>query len=129
MKVYEYLLNAAREEPDKACLEFMGKAIPYAYLADQARCVAAGIRGLGIEPGDSVGLMLPNLPQFVSALYGALMNGNVVVPLNVLLKPPEIRYQVEDSNMRLIFVFGMFLPQVEEAMAEMADPPKVIVIG
>lgn len=129
MRVYECLLNAAEEAPEKTAIEFMGNPISYGALAEQSRRIASGLRQLGIGPGDSVGLMLPNLPQFVSSLYGAFLTGSVVVPLNVLLTPPEIKYLVEDSDIRLIFVYEMFVPQMVKAIADVADPPKLVIIG
>ena len=48
------------------------------------------LRSLGVQPGDRVGLMLPNVPQFAVAYYGILRAGAVVVPMNVLLKEREV---------------------------------------
>lgn len=129
MNVYDYLLNAAEQSPEKVGIEFQGNGFTYAQLADEAHRVAASMQRHGIEPGDSVGIMFPNLPQFIAALYGTLMNGSVVVPMNVLLKAPEVRYLIEDSDIRMIFVFGFFLPAVQEAIADMTNPPKLVVLG
>src|SRR5262245_36797907 len=127
--VFENLLRAAAEKPEHPALEFRGETISFAALALGARKLASGLAALELGPGRSVGLMLPNLPQFPEALYGAWLNGNVVVPMNVLLTAPEVRYLVEDSQMRALFVFEMFLPQVEAAIAELPNPPIVVVIG
>jgi long-chain acyl-CoA synthetase len=129
MNVYDYLLSAAQEVPDRVGVEFKGASRTYAELADEARRIAAALRLNGARPGDSIAFMLPNLPQYVTALYGAYMVGANTVPMNVLLTPPEIRYLVDDSNIRLIFVFGMFLPAVEKAIEGMPSPPNIVVLG
>jgi long-chain acyl-CoA synthetase len=129
MQVYDYLLKAAAEVPDAAALEFTGKPVSYARLAENARKLANGLEAQGIERGASIGLLLPNIPQFVEALYGSWFHGNVVVPMSVLYTAPEIRYLVEDSSIRALFVYELFLPQVEAAIATLATPPKVFVIG
>lgn len=129
MNIYEYLLNAAEEAPDKVGVEFQGKGLTYGQLADEARRIAAALRREGIKPGDSVGFILPNLPQYVTTLYGSYMAGANTVPMNVLLTPPEIRYLVDDSNIQLLFVFGMFLPNVQKAIEDMEKPPKIVVLG
>ncbi len=129
MNVYDYLLSAAEEVPDKIGVEFQGKPITYGQLADEARRITAGMRNEGIKPGDSVGFVLPNLPQYVTSLYGSYMAGVNTVPMNVLLTPPEIRYLVEDSNLKMLFVFGMFLPNVLKAVEDMENPPKIVVLG
>lgn len=126
---FQNLLSAAAQTPEATALEFMGQQIPYAALANNARKLAAGLAAQGIAEGASVGLMLPNIPHFVEALYGTWLHGNVVVPMNVLLTGPEVRYLIEDSKIRAIFVFEMFLPAVEAAIAELSDPPRVFVIG
>jgi long-chain acyl-CoA synthetase len=129
MNVYDYLLSAAEETPDKVGVEFQGNPLTYSQLADEARRIAAALREQGIKPGDSVGFVLPNLPQYVTSLYGSYMAGVNTVPMNVLLTPPEIRYLVEDSNLKMLFVFGMFLPNVLKAIEDMENPPKIVVLG
>jgi long-chain acyl-CoA synthetase len=128
-QVYEYLLDAGAEEPKAIALEFMGKPISFGTLADNARKLASGLAAHGVKPGTSVGLMLPNLPQFPEALFGAWINGNVVVPMNVLLKAPEVRYLVEDSEIGALFVYEAFLPEVEAGIADLASPPRIFVVG
>jgi long-chain acyl-CoA synthetase len=79
--------------------------VTYAELNALSAQVAAGIRALGIQPGDHVALSCPNLPWFPIAYFGILKAGAVVVPLNVLLKPREIAYHLRDSDARALFVF------------------------
>ncbi len=129
MRLYQYLLDAANEAPDLIALEFMEMQIPFSFLASEAKQVAAGLIREGIEPGDTVGLMLPNIPPFVASYYGALMTGAVVVPFNVMLQGPEIEYLVRDSNIKLIVVYEMFVPNVLAGIANMKNPPQVFVVG
>ena len=128
-QVYDFLLEAAAEEPKSVALEFMGKPITFGLLAENSRKLASGLAAQGVQPGSSVGLMLPNIPHFPEAMFGSWLNGNVIVPMNVLLKAPEVRYLIDDSQIRALFVFEMFLPEVDAAIADMADPPRVFVVG
>lgn len=129
MRLYDYLLNAAREEPDRIALEFQGMQIPYMLVAHEARQVASGLIAHGVKPGDSVGIMLPNIPQFVACQFGTLMAGAVMVPLNVMLTGPEIEYIAGDSKLRVLITYEMFAPQVSAGIKDMEDPPQVFVIG
>ena len=129
MKLYENLLNAAREVPDRIALEFMGMQLPYFLVAHEAKQVAAGLLALGVKSGDSIGCMLPNIPQFVAVHYGTLMTGCVFVPMNVMLLGPEVKYLVEDSNLKVVVTYEMFAEQVSQAVAGMDNPPQVFVIG
>src|SRR3954464_6727735 len=73
-------------------------------LLDQGSARVAGmLREKGLEPGDRVGLMLPNVPHFPLAYYGILRAGGVVVPMNVLLKGREVSFYLEDPGAKRRF--------------------------
>lgn len=129
MKVYENLLNAAAETPDTMCYEFMGAQFPYALVAAEAKALAAGLLKLGIQPGDSIGCMLPNIPPFVAVHFGTLMAGCVFVPMNVMLLGPEIEYLIRDSKIKVIVTYEMFAQNVEDGLKHLEHPPKVFVVG
>jgi long-chain acyl-CoA synthetase len=93
--------SAAREGPHPA-LRMDEAALSYDEFRDAARRVASGLRSRGLEPGDRVGMVLPNVLSFPIVFYGALMAGAAVVPMNPLLKAREIEYYLKDSGARLI---------------------------
>jgi long-chain acyl-CoA synthetase len=94
----ENLIRTALRHPAQAALRFDRTMINYAELEQASGRVAAGLIERGLEPGDRVGIMLPNVPQFAPAYYGVLRAGGVVVPMNVLLKDREIAYYLGDSS-------------------------------
>ena len=67
------LEDAARDFPHAPALHFEGRTISYAQLAEQARRFAGALAGLGVGKGTRVGLILPNCPQAVVALFGAFV--------------------------------------------------------
>jgi long-chain acyl-CoA synthetase len=93
-----FLDDSAREVPDRPAV-IRGEAV-WSYAAvDAAACqLANALVAAGVEPGQRVALSCPNLEWFPIAYYGILKAGAVVVPLNVLLKPREIAYHLEDSS-------------------------------
>ena len=99
------LEDAARETPDREAVVFGDLRLSYSFLDTVANQVANLLRSRGIGPGDKVALSSPNLPYFPMVYFGALKAGAVVVPLNVLLKPREIAYHLEDSDARALFCF------------------------
>ncbi|MEO7272073.1 MAG: long-chain fatty acid--CoA ligase [Vicinamibacterales bacterium] len=99
------LEHTARLTPDRQAITFGATHLTYGQLDLQACRVAAGLAGLGIQPGDHVALSCPNLPFFPIAYFGILKAGAVVVPLNVLLKPREIAYHLRDSDARALIAF------------------------
>jgi len=97
------LVRSASTQGERAAVRLDDHVLTYAQLMDAAGGVAGAIRARGLEPGDRVGLVLPNIPAFPVAFYGALLAGCTVVPMNPLLKGREVQYYIEDSGMRLLF--------------------------
>ena len=79
---------------DHVAVRLNERTLSYAELDRAARGFATGLRERGLSPGDKVALMVPNLPEFTIAYFGTLYAGATVVPLNVLLSGPEVRYHV-----------------------------------
>src|ERR1700733_11002984 len=99
------LTETALVTPDAAAHRFGGTATTYRELDEQSGRFAAGLREAGLEPGDVMALQLPNLPYFLTAYFGALKAGLVVLPLNPLLMAPEIEYHLGDSSAALLIGF------------------------
>ena len=111
------LTETAAEHGDRPALKLDDTVVTYAQLDDGSARVAALLRDKGIEPGDRVGIMLPNVPYFAVVYYGILRAGGVVVPMNPLLKGREVKFYVEDPGAKLLFAWGDF----EEAAGQGAE--------
>ncbi len=97
--------RSAADHPDRTAIRLDDLSISYRQLSDAARKVAGLLRAAGVSSGDRVGLMMPNIPAFPIAFYGALAAGAVVVPMNPLLKSREVGYYLGDSGARLMFAW------------------------
>ena len=97
--------RSAAEHPDRAALRMDDLVLSYAQLREAAGRLATLLESLGVEPGDRVGLMLPNVPAFPIAFYGALAAGAVVVPMNPLLKSREVSYYLGDSGAKVVIAW------------------------
>jgi long-chain acyl-CoA synthetase len=104
-KLSSLLESAAAEHPDHAALRMDDLVLSYAQLHEAAGRMSALLGSLGVGPGDRVGLMLPNVPAFPIAFYGALAAGAVVVPMNPLLKSREVAYYLGDSGARVVLAW------------------------
>jgi len=109
------LAESARRVPAKPVVIFGETTMSYAQLDSLSDRVAANLAAAGVDTGDRVGLQLPNIPQFVVAYFGILKAGAVVVPMNVLLKAPEIEFQLRDSGARTLITFGGFFDEAAKA--------------
>src|SRR3954449_10057807 len=96
------LLDTAAKEGPHPALRMDDARLSYDEFRDDALRVAAGIRSRGIEPGERVGMVLPNVLSFPIVFYGALLAGAAVVPMNPLLKAREVEYYLRDSGARLV---------------------------
>ncbi len=122
------LAESARRVPAKSAVILGDHHVSYAELDALSDRVAASLSASGVEPGDRVGLQLPNLPQFVVAYFGILKAGGVVVPMNVLLKAPEIEFMLRDSGARTLITFAGFFEEAAKA-AGAAGVTSVYVVG
>jgi long-chain acyl-CoA synthetase len=96
----------------------------YAEVDREARVIAAGLRELGIAPGQTVAVLIPNVPEFTTSYFAILYAGCTVVPINVLLSAPEITYHLEDSEAKLLIAHPFFAESAR-AGASAADVPVI----
>ncbi|MCW2633461.1 MAG: long-chain fatty acid--CoA ligase [Pseudonocardia sp.] len=94
MNIATLLAAGGRRAPSRTAWQYGDRSATYAQLADRVAALAAGLRRLGLKPGDRVALLLPNSPELVEALFAAMWGGFVAVPLNWHLHPQEVAWIV-----------------------------------
>jgi long-chain acyl-CoA synthetase len=116
------LTDPASREGQQVAVKLDETELSYAQLDGASAHVAGLLSEHGLERGDRVGIMLPNLPYFPVCYFGALRAGCVVVPMNVLLKKREVAFYLRDSGTKLLFAWEGFADDAqggaEEAGAE-----------
>src|SRR6266705_3328227 len=122
------LSESAHAAPDKPVAVFDGGRLTYRQLDQASDRVAANLASAGIGPGDRVALQLPNIPQFLISYFGILKAGAAVVPLNVLLRAPEIAYHLEDSGALVLITWAGVLAEAVKA-AEAAEIGAIFAVG
>jgi long-chain acyl-CoA synthetase len=123
------LEESTKRNPDKVAIIFDDFKLTYAQLNGAANQVANALVGLGIKPGDRVGMMLPNVPQFPIIYFGILKAGGVVVPMNVLLKGREVAYYLSDSEASAFFYWDMFATDATAGAKEAPSVKNLIQVG
>jgi long-chain acyl-CoA synthetase len=111
------LTERAERTPDAPAIRLGELELSYGELDERSARLATLLREKGLEPGDRVGVMLPNVPEFPVAYYGVLRAGCVVVPMNVLLKRREIAFYLEDSGAKLLLAWHGFLEEARGGAA------------
>jgi len=107
------LEDAARDFPHAPALHFEGRTISYAQLHQQARRFSGVLAGLGVGRGTKVGLILPNCPQAVVAVFGALRLGATVVQNNPLYTERELGHQLADAGVEVLICLDLTYERVK----------------
>ncbi|QNQ60318.1 MULTISPECIES: long-chain-fatty-acid--CoA ligase FadD [unclassified Pantoea] len=113
--------QAVKRYADQPAFINMGQKMSYRQLEEKSRAFAAYLQQqLGLKAGDRVALMMPNLLQYPVALIGVLRAGMVVVNVNPLYTPRELRHQLNDSGASAIVIVSNFAHTLEKVVAETA---------
>ncbi|HSG80589.1 MAG TPA: AMP-binding protein [Acidimicrobiia bacterium] len=125
------LLRPATETPDREAVVFPDARYTYGEVLERSIAVGRSLIGLGIRAGDHVGILMPNTPDFVFALFGCSLVGAVAVPLNTRYKRRELAYVVENGDLVTVLTSDVIAEHVDfadlltgalEGLAEAADP-------
>ncbi len=125
-------LNALLEESFKKYRNapayiFLGKTFTFGQVDDMSKALAAYLQSQGLERGDRVAVMLPNVPQYAVAVAAILRAGYVVVNVNPLYTPRELEHQLKDSGAKLIIIFENFATTLQQVIDKV--PTKKVVVA
>jgi len=112
------LTDSARRDTDHPAMRLDEHVLTHAWLDAAAARLATLVRGGGVQPGDRVGLMMPNVAAFAVIAHGVPRAGGVVVPMNPLLKAREVSYYLSDSGAKLMFVWHGMATQAQDGAAQ-----------
>lgn len=119
--------TAVAKYADQPAFINMGATLTYRKLEERSRAFAAYLQNeLKLEKGDRVAIMMPNLLQYPIALFGVLRAGMVVVNVNPLYTPRELKHQLIDSGAKAIVVISNFARTLEEVVDQ--TPVKSVII-
>ena len=99
---------------------FMGRRTTYAQWSQQSRALAAYLQSLGLNKGDRVAVMMPNVPQYPATVAAILRAGLVVVNVNPLYTPRELEHQLKDSGATAIVILENFAHTLQRVIAQTA---------
>lgn len=109
--VAEALTRTADKYPTRTALVYLGKRITYRELEKLVNRFPRALLDLGVQPGDIVALLLPNLPQLVIANEAISRAGAVTAMNNPLYTEPELEHQLNDSEARFLITLDLLLPR------------------
>lgn len=125
----DLLVEAAATNPDGPAVSLGDTRLTYAELAGAVGAAQAGLWELGVRPGDRVGLLIPNTPQFAVAFFAAQACGAEVVMCNCLHSPGETAYVLNDSAARWLIALNVFDDKLSATIPQCPGLERVVVAG
>jgi long-chain acyl-CoA synthetase len=116
---------ALKRGGDRPAIHFDGASITYAALDDLANRIASTLLSLGLAKGDRIGIVLPNIPEYVAIAIACAKSALTMVTLNYRFKANEYVDQLKDSNARLLIYSDRFRDVVLEAAQYLPDLPRI----
>ncbi|PZP33435.1 MAG: long-chain fatty acid--CoA ligase [Roseateles depolymerans] len=123
----DLLETAFQKYADKPAYHMMGKSVSFAEVDEASRALAAYLQSLGLEKGDRVAIMMPNLFQYPVAVAAVLRAGYVVVNVNPLYTPRELEHQLKDSGAKAIVIIENFASVLQHVIH--AVPTKHVILA
>ncbi|WP_435335915.1 long-chain-fatty-acid--CoA ligase [Haloarchaeobius sp. TZWWS8] len=122
------LAETVESTPDSVAISYEGEEMEYDTFWKRTGQFAAALSERGIGEDDRIAIYLPNLPQFVTAFYGALRNGSIVVPMNPQYKAREISHLLADSGAKAVVTLSANAEAVREVQTD-TDVETLITVG
>ena len=116
----EYLQKFA----SKPAYQCMGKTLTFREIDEKSKAFGAYLLSRGLQPGDKIALMMPNLLQYPIALFGALRAGLIVVNTNPLYTAREIQHQFNDAGVKAVLIAENFAAELQKVLAN--TPVKMV---
>jgi len=122
-----FLERSARVWPDKVAVIYGSRRLTYAEFAAEVERVAAALRAGGVEPGDRVAYLMPNLPEMLIAHFAVPLAGGILVAINTRLTAEEISYILRHSGAKILVVDAALLPVAVAAADEAGTVGQLVV--
>ncbi|MDY6780148.1 MAG: class I adenylate-forming enzyme family protein, partial [Halobacteria archaeon] len=114
---------------EKTAFSYYGQELSYNDLEERSKKVANVLADHGVEPGDRVGLFVPNTLQFPPAYFGTIKAGGVAVPINLRMDPDTMVYVVENAEIDVMIGSDKVPEGGVEKVCDNADVSTVMVPG
>ena len=106
MYLTQGLRRAAQIRPREKYTVFRDRRRIWSETADRVARIAGGLKEVGMQRGDRVAILALNSDRYFELMYAIPWLGAAIVPVNTRLATPEIRYVLEDSGARVLFIDG-----------------------
>src|SRR5262245_3687111 len=110
------LQSAARLFPERVACTLYGKPTTYGQVDEQSQRLAGALHQMGAGPGRYVGLLLPNIPEYLTALQASWLTGATVLQLSPLMVPEEVAHWVNATGCHIVITLDLLAANVLPAL-------------
>ncbi len=124
-----FLQRAADVFAEKTAIAYGERRFSYSELGAEATRLANALRSSGVQPGDRVAYMLPNIPEMLVANFGVPLAGAVLVAVNTRLSAEEVRYVCDHSGAKVLVVDTEYLPALGPIVESLRTVEEVVAVS
>jgi acyl-CoA synthetase (AMP-forming)/AMP-acid ligase II len=125
----DFLSIASAICPERDVVVFEGKRWTFAEAAERVNRLANGLRSIGAEKGDRIGMLQVNCNEYMEAYFAAAKLGAIFVPLNFRAKAEELSYMISKAGVRVLFAGDRYLDLLGDILPELPSVEQCIAIG
>src|SRR6478672_419368 len=127
MSPLSFLERSARVWPGKTAVIYGARRLTYRELAAESMRVALALQASGVEPGDRVAYLMPNLPEMLIAHYAVPLAGGILVAVNTRLTAEEVAYMLQHSGAKIVVVDAALLATAAAAANDVEAVAQLVV--
>lgn len=127
--VHELLTSSAERFPDQTCLIYRQRSVSYSQVDAQVRRLAGVLHHAGLQAGDRVAVYLEKSIEEAVSILAISLAGGLCVNINALLKAPQVRYILQDSEARMLVTSYQRLSSIGRAVADLSGLTTIIATG
>ena len=124
-----FLERAADVFADKTAIAYGDRRVSYSEFGAEANRLAHALQASGIQPGDRVAYMCPNIPEMLVAHFGVPLAGAVLVPVNTRLSAEEVKFICDHSGARMLVIDTEYLPALVPVLDSLQSVEEVVAVS
>lgn len=129
MNLVNILENSVEEHPEKGCIGYQDKVLSYREIYKKVARLGENLKEMGVNPGEPVVVMLPNIPEFLICSFAAWKIGAILVPISPKLKSKQIKYIINDLKSSTLITFKAGKDEAEKAVGDSGFFKNLLILG
>ena len=128
IQVHDLLREQAEARGGAPAVTYRDETLDYATVYAACGALGAGLREIGLERGDRVGVLLDKRAETVVSIFGTSVAGGVFVPVNPVLKPDQVAYVLADCDVRVLVTTRQRWAQLGSHVADLEELRSVVLV-